>query len=160
MPDTRSRLIDAARHLFRRHGYHGVGLSAILTEARASKGSLYHAFPAGKPDLALAAADAASAEILAGIATAFAAVRDYPAGVAALLRAFADDFDAGARAAPVTPLLPPDDPAFRTHAALIRGRWIRALAYQAIRLGRERGERRGSRPGLAAGAGGRLHPRR
>lgn len=46
------RLIRVAAELFRKRGYHGVGLSELLTAAKAPKGSLCHHFPDGKSDLA------------------------------------------------------------------------------------------------------------
>jgi len=49
---TRDRLIAAAVTLFQARGYHAVGLSEILSKARAPKGSLYHHFPGGKAELA------------------------------------------------------------------------------------------------------------
>lgn len=52
---TRERLVAAAVTLFQARGYHGVGLSQILAEAKAPKGSLYHHFPGGKAELAEAA---------------------------------------------------------------------------------------------------------
>ena len=52
--DTRSRILRAALRLFRRHGYHGVGINDILAEAQAPKGSMYHHFPAGKEEIAAA----------------------------------------------------------------------------------------------------------
>jgi TetR/AcrR family transcriptional repressor of lmrAB and yxaGH operons len=60
---TRERLIRAAVFLFQSRGYHGVGLTAILTRARAPKGSLYHHFPGGKEQLAVAAVDWLGAEV-------------------------------------------------------------------------------------------------
>ena len=57
---TKDRLIHAAATLFRTRGYHGVGLADVLADAKAPKGSLYHHFPNGKSDLALAAATWAS----------------------------------------------------------------------------------------------------
>lgn len=52
--DTRSRILRAALRLFRRHGYHGVGINDILAEAQAPKGSMYHHFPGGKEEIAAA----------------------------------------------------------------------------------------------------------
>lgn len=52
--NTRARLLSAALLLFRQRGYHGVGLSEILAAAGAPKGSLYHHFPRGKTELAIA----------------------------------------------------------------------------------------------------------
>lgn len=47
--------MNAALALFKRRGYHAAGVAEILTMARAPKGSLYHHFPGGKPDLACVA---------------------------------------------------------------------------------------------------------
>jgi TetR/AcrR family transcriptional repressor of lmrAB and yxaGH operons len=52
---TRDRLIAAMLNALRRKGYHGVGLSELLAEAGAPKGVLYHHFPGGKSELAIAA---------------------------------------------------------------------------------------------------------
>jgi len=52
--DTRTRILRAALRLFRRHGYHGVGINDILAEAQAPKGSMYHHFPSGKEEIAAA----------------------------------------------------------------------------------------------------------
>lgn len=49
---TRERLLAVALLRFRQRGYHGVGINEILAEAQAPKGSLYHHFPGGKPQLA------------------------------------------------------------------------------------------------------------
>lgn len=49
---TRDRLLAVALLRFRQRGYHGVGINEILAEAQAPKGSLYHHFPGGKPQLA------------------------------------------------------------------------------------------------------------
>ena len=51
--DNRERLLEEALLLFRRHGYHGVGVSDILTAAALPKGSLYHHFPGGKDQIAV-----------------------------------------------------------------------------------------------------------
>ena len=52
---TRERLLAAAIRLFQERGYHGAGLAEILEAAQAPKGSLYHHFPGGKPELAIMA---------------------------------------------------------------------------------------------------------
>ncbi|WP_302174800.1 TetR/AcrR family transcriptional regulator [uncultured Hydrogenophaga sp.] len=56
-PGTRDRLIAAMTDALRTRGYHGTGLSDILQQAGAPKGVLYHHFPGGKADLAVAAID-------------------------------------------------------------------------------------------------------
>ncbi|WP_192982771.1 TetR/AcrR family transcriptional regulator [Pseudomonas sp. EggHat1] len=52
---TRDKLIDAMIDALQRKGLHGVGLSELLAAAGAPKGSLYHHFPNGKTELAVAA---------------------------------------------------------------------------------------------------------
>jgi len=56
-PGTRDRLIGAMLDALRTKGFHGVGLSELLAQARAPKGVLYHHFPGGKTELAVAAID-------------------------------------------------------------------------------------------------------
>ncbi len=58
--ETKKRIIAAATHLFRRRGYYGTGLSEILKESGAPKGSFYFHFPSGKDQLAAATIDAAA----------------------------------------------------------------------------------------------------
>jgi TetR/AcrR family transcriptional regulator, lmrAB and yxaGH operons repressor len=63
-PDrSRAALIDTAATLFRRQGYAATGLNQILGEARVKPGSLYHHFPQGKQQLAVAVVDTAGAAI-------------------------------------------------------------------------------------------------
>lgn len=66
-PGTRDRLIDAMQDALRHKGYHGVGLSELLDKAQAPKGVLYHHFPGGKSELAVAAIDAVIHQLTAGL---------------------------------------------------------------------------------------------
>lgn len=52
---TRQRLVAAMADLLQRKGLHGIGLSDVLAKAQAPKGVLYHHFPGGKVELAIAA---------------------------------------------------------------------------------------------------------
>lgn len=54
--ETRERLVEAARELFWRKGYHTASVAEILERADANSGSLYHFFPT-KQDLLLAVLD-------------------------------------------------------------------------------------------------------
>jgi TetR/AcrR family transcriptional repressor of lmrAB and yxaGH operons len=67
--NARNRILKAAKHLFQRRGYYAVGTAEILAEAEAPKGSMYHHFPDGKEQIAIAAVEAMSAEIAEMIAT-------------------------------------------------------------------------------------------
>ncbi|VXB85422.1 Transcriptional regulator, TetR family [Pseudomonas sp. 8BK] len=60
---TRDKLIHAMADALQRKGLHGVGLSELLEIAGAPKGSLYHHFPGGKSELAVAAIDHISRHI-------------------------------------------------------------------------------------------------
>ncbi|MEV8522310.1 TetR/AcrR family transcriptional regulator [Dyella marensis] len=66
-PGTRDRLIGAMFDSLQRKGLHGVGLSEILHDAQAPKGVMYHHFPGGKADLAVAAIEAGAAQIKASL---------------------------------------------------------------------------------------------
>lgn len=63
LPGTRDRLVAAMSDLLQRRGFHGVGLSDVLAQARAPKGVLYHHFPGGKVELAVAAIQATVAYV-------------------------------------------------------------------------------------------------
>ncbi|MFE7131300.1 TetR/AcrR family transcriptional regulator [Streptomyces sp. NPDC057638] len=52
---TRERIIRAASSLMQRQGYDGTGIKQISQEADATLGSVYHFFPGGKQELAVAA---------------------------------------------------------------------------------------------------------
>jgi TetR/AcrR family transcriptional repressor of lmrAB and yxaGH operons len=62
---TRERILRAARTLFQRRGYFAVGTAEILAMAHAPKGSMYHHFPGGKEQIAVAVVQAISADVLA-----------------------------------------------------------------------------------------------
>lgn len=52
---TRDKLVAAMADTLQRKGLHGAGLNELLAQAQAPKGSLYHHFPGGKNELAVAA---------------------------------------------------------------------------------------------------------
>lgn len=69
---SKERLIAAALSLFQAKGYHGVAISDILEATDLPKGSLYHHFPGGKEELAIAAVGFIADEIDARLASEFA----------------------------------------------------------------------------------------
>jgi len=56
--DAKQRLIAAMVDALQRKGFHGSGLTELLAAAEAPKGVLYHHFPGGKTELAVAAVEA------------------------------------------------------------------------------------------------------
>lgn len=64
---TRERLLEAAKDLFQRRGFHAVGVTDILAQANAPKGCLYHHFPAGKDELGAVAVARIAADVAAFI---------------------------------------------------------------------------------------------
>lgn len=91
---TRKKLVDATGDLLRRQGFHATGLSDIVEESGAPRGSLYFYFPGGKDELARAALDAAGAEWRLRIATAVASATDLDGAIAAIIALLADDLEA------------------------------------------------------------------
>ena len=138
-PNTRDRLVQTAARLFRKRGYHGVGMAEILAGAQAPKGSLYHHFPSGKSDLALAAADWASEGMLQIIDDAFANAPDYPHGLTTLCYKLAKfyDLNQGWDGCPVSNTLfeGPENAAFQARMAEIFDGWIGRVADHGARLG-------------------------
>ena len=143
-PSTKDRLIFAATRLFRQRGYDGTGLAEVLSEAGVPKGSLYHHFPAGKADLACAAADWTASEIIRVIDDSFQGAPDWRHGITTFCYKMAKLFDIlnSADACPIFGLLfeGPDQEKFRSHAEAAFSRIIAGAA------------RHGQAHGLAAGA--------
>ncbi|MBE1285654.1 MAG: TetR family transcriptional regulator [Rhodobacteraceae bacterium] len=135
---TKERLIRAAANLFRNRGYHGVGLNELLNAARAPKGSMYHHFPNGKSDLALAAATWASDQMLRVIAEAFDPAESFRDGATTLCHKLAKLFDSAGKwsGCPVSATLfeGPDNEEFHQHAARLFEGWITEIEYHATRL--------------------------
>lgn len=80
-PGTRERLVSAMLHALRNRGLHGIGLTEILTQAQAPKGVLYHHFPQGKTELAVAAIEDASARLLSALDGLLSAKKDIPSAL-------------------------------------------------------------------------------
>ncbi|MEO0487587.1 MAG: TetR/AcrR family transcriptional regulator [Pseudomonadota bacterium] len=136
---TKDRIIRAAATLFASRGYASVGLAEILAEAKAPKGSLYHHFPDGKSDLALAAATWASDGMLKLIAASFEPAESFHGGVTTLAHKLAKLFDLSDQwdGCPVSATLfdGPPDTAFRARANHLFQGWINEVTWQAERFG-------------------------
>ncbi|MFW8595451.1 TetR/AcrR family transcriptional regulator [Cribrihabitans neustonicus] len=136
---TRERLILAAAVLFRDKGFSGVGLSEVLAAAEAPKGSLYHHFPNGKSDLAVAAATWASDQIMRVIAESFGPAASFHEGAVTVCHKLAKLFDTSGKWAgcPVSATLfaGPENAELHQHAAELFESWIAETAAHARRLG-------------------------
>jgi TetR/AcrR family transcriptional regulator, lmrAB and yxaGH operons repressor len=64
LPDTRTRILRAAKYLFRKRGYHATGLNDILEIAKAPKGSMYHHFPNGKEQIGVAVIESITQDLI------------------------------------------------------------------------------------------------
>jgi len=91
---TRSRIVAAASEAFERDGFGGAGLSSILDASGAPRGSLYFHFPGGKEQLAVAAIEAALAELLPVIKEMLRGARTASHGVIRMLRLLSDRLEA------------------------------------------------------------------
>jgi TetR/AcrR family transcriptional regulator, lmrAB and yxaGH operons repressor len=69
---TRDRLIGAMLEALGTRGFHGVGISELLSRAQAPKGVLYHHFPGGKTEWAVAAIETVVAHITGALDDLFA----------------------------------------------------------------------------------------
>jgi AcrR family transcriptional regulator len=84
---TRTKLLRAARVLFARKGYAGVGTEEIARRAGVTRGALYHQFPA-KEDLFLAVYEQVERELTEGVDGLLGEVASPLAAMRAGIRAF------------------------------------------------------------------------
>ncbi len=75
-PDAKQRLIGAMIDALQRRGLHGSGLTDLLAAADAPKGVMYHHFPGGKTELAVAAIEATTARVCDSLDTKLSAHSD------------------------------------------------------------------------------------
>ena len=96
--NARQDAIDAAVRLFRSQGYSATGLTQLLEESGAPKGSFYFHFPGGKEQLALEALSLFGEEIRGRIARRAAATvaGEEAAFIRALFAATAQELEASA----------------------------------------------------------------
>ncbi|MFL1430472.1 MULTISPECIES: TetR/AcrR family transcriptional regulator [unclassified Nocardiopsis] len=89
-PGTRERIVAAASHLMQRRGYDGTGVKQISIQAGATLGSVYHFFPGGKKELALAAIERGDREFAEELERILAAEEDPAEAMAVCARVIAD----------------------------------------------------------------------
>lgn len=136
---TRDRLVSSAALLFQRKGYHGVGVAEILENAEAPKGSMYHHFPKGKSDLAIAAARFAADQIILVLDASFDGATDTRDAITTFCFKLAKLFTLNDNwvGCPVSATLfeSPENTEFRTTTRTIFEGWITATTAHAIAKG-------------------------
>lgn len=136
---TRDRLIASAARLFRQTGYHGTGLAQVLNDSKTPKGSLYHHFPDGKSDLALAAASWVSKGMIRIIDDSFKDADTFEDGATTFCYKLAKLFETGAdwQACPISAMLfdGPNNDKFRSHADHLLTSWSNQTAEHGRRMG-------------------------
>jgi TetR/AcrR family transcriptional repressor of lmrAB and yxaGH operons len=148
---TRERLVAAMTDALQRRGLHGVGLAELLQAAQAPKGVLYHHFPGGKTELAVAAIDAVVSHIDASLqrlqqrpGSALDALRQWLTQAGQYLQR--SGFERGCPLATVALESTPQDEAIRAAVArgfaLLRERLAQVLVQAGVNAARA--------PGLAA----------
>ncbi len=138
---TREKLLRTSAILFRQKGYHGVGVSEILSASGVPRGSLYHHFPDGKQDLALAAAAWAKNGMLDIIDQSFENATSYRHGATTLCHKIAKYFDISGQwdGCPVSSILNdgPGNETFRDSISDALESWIARIAEHGERLGED-----------------------
>ncbi len=136
----RDALLAASVRLFRQKGYAGTGLSEILQESGAPKGSLYHYFPGGKAEIGAEAVQLAGKTVTRTLND-LAAKTDGPGTLVSrylnLLAGWmaASDYRDGC---PITTTLletVPEHEAIREAGATAFAAWVRVLEESAVAAG-------------------------
>ncbi|MEW2137656.1 TetR/AcrR family transcriptional regulator [Streptomyces sp. NPDC005409] len=83
-PGTRERLVRTASRLMQHGGYESTPVKQLVREAEATLGSLYHFFPGGKQELAVAALDFGDQEFAEVLRAGLASHSDPAAAVEAV----------------------------------------------------------------------------
>ncbi|MEO3978444.1 TetR/AcrR family transcriptional regulator [Streptomyces sp. CAU 1734] len=103
-PGTRERIVRAASALMQRQGYEGTGIKQISQRAEATLGSVYHFFPGGKQELAVAAVHRGDEEFSGVLGELLDSEPDPGAAIGAVARSLAESLRASewADGCPVT----------------------------------------------------------
>lgn len=139
-PAHRDALVTTAVRLFRRQGYAATGLQQLLDVSGAPKGSLYHYFPGGKEEIAVAAVERAGAQVLEMIEGLAGAHRSPAAFVRAYVRRYADwmqasGYRSGCPIATTLLELSPESRAVTRAGRAAISSWVEAIARVLSREG-------------------------
>lgn len=139
---ARERLLLAATRAFQARGYGGVGVAELLAAADAPKGCLYHHFPGGKEQLAIAALEHLSAEVERWLHQGLADGRSGSDMIEALAAGMAGWLErSGWREGSIVAVLAqgaaPDLPAIHAAVRAAYGRWRAILRAAFVAEGRD-----------------------
>jgi Transcriptional regulator len=139
-PGSRERILEASGELFRRHGYAGTGIKAILTASQTPYGSLYHFFPDGKEELGVEALRAGGVMYRELVEMVYApgtdvvtATRNFADGAAAILEA--TDFQDACPIATVALEIASTNEPMRVAAADAFESWLVVLRQRLVAAG-------------------------
>jgi TetR/AcrR family transcriptional repressor of lmrAB and yxaGH operons len=138
--ETRARLLDTVGQLFRAQGFHATGLDEVLRLSGTPKGSLYHYFPGGKDQLAIAALDHVATQMKQGMLALLASSDDPLKALRTLLdfmaKSLADsDFRDGCPVAALTVDVACDRDSVREACERCFNIWLEPLAEHFKRAG-------------------------
>jgi TetR/AcrR family transcriptional repressor of lmrAB and yxaGH operons len=129
----KAEVISATLRLLRTSGLGGASLNRTLEQSGAPKGSLYHYFPGGKPDLVKAALERFGDDFAALLAAHWSNHRPFATRLRALVGSLSrgmrrEDFALGCPAAAALLDLEADEREIRDVARATLDRWIQLLA--------------------------------
>lgn len=132
----KDNIVRTAMRLFRRQGFAATGLQQIVAESGAPRGSLYHYFPDGKDELAVAALELAAAMVATMLEDCLAQTRGAGGFVSAVTGQYArwmqeSGFASGCPIATIVLECAPHNPAISAAGNLAFDRWI-AIAQTAF----------------------------
>jgi TetR/AcrR family transcriptional repressor of lmrAB and yxaGH operons len=144
--DSRRRMVETTARLLWSQGLRATGMSQIVEESKAPRGSIYFHFPEGKEQLAAEALRAAGAVMTANIREALA-LRDAGAAIRRFVAVYAremrdSDFHHGCPIATVALEAATTSAPIRAVCAEVFAGWEALLAERLRRDGRRRAEAR------------------
>lgn len=133
---AREALLDQLHKLFREGGFDGVSIGDVSKRTGLGKSSLYHYFPGGKEDMALAVADRAGQRLRAAVIAPLAQPGPRAERIAAMMSGTAVIYAAGEAPCLIATMTASGtpEPARARLAALLR-EWIDALAAALVATG-------------------------
>lgn len=139
-PGTRTRLVESAAALFSRRGYAATGVKAVLAEASAPYGSLYHWFPGGKQELGVAALEHGGERYREMLQQVYPANKDVVSATAASFTLAAEileasDYDYACPIATIALEIASSDEPMRVAAASAFESWLDVLEQRFVAAG-------------------------